>query len=302
MKAISHIKEDDLISSLTDDLTYPKEVIVGVGDDCAVIEKSDTHHTLLKTDTVVEGVHFKPNEVAERVGWKAVARVVSDFASMGGQPEALLITLILPPETSQEWVQKLYMGMKACARRFSFSIVGGETSSAPTGSPIVVSISGTGIVEAHNLTLRNGASAGDLIYVTGLLGNSIQGKHLDFTPRVKEGIWLAKHLKPTAMMDLSDGIAKDLPRLTKASKCGFEIFRSKLPLSYNTSIDQALKDGEDYELLFTIPADSQTDLETMWEQQFPDLELTNIGQITEKKSDTLEGGWDHFQQDQSAES
>ena len=297
MKAISHIREDDLISSLTHDLTYPKEVMVGVGDDCAVIEKTDTHHTLLKTDSVVEHVHFKSDESPERVGWKAAARVISDFASMGGKPEALLITIVLSPDTSQEWVHGLYKGIKACARRFSCSIVGGETSSAPKGTAIVVSVAGTGTVETHNLTLRSGAKTGDLIYVTGLLGHSIHGKHLDFTPRVTEGTWLAKHIKPTAMMDLSDGIAKDLPRLTKASNCGFEIFRSKIPCSQDATVSEALKDGEDYELLFTIPAESQNDLESIWKKKFPYLELTNIGHITDKKAQELEGGWDHFQKD-----
>ncbi len=295
MNQVCHTSEDDLIKKLTSDLVTMPEVLTGVGDDCAVIEKDERHHTLLKTDTIVEFIHFTPQEDPERVGWKAAARVVSDFAAMGGEPEALMVTIILPPDTPTEWVVKLYNGIKAVARKFQCSIVGGETSSTLLGSPKVISISGTGTVEPHNLILRNGGNATDLIYVTGTLGGSIRGKHLDFTPRVIEGKWLAKHFKPTAMMDISDGVAKDLPRLAELSKCGFEIYGSKLPLHHNCTPDEALTDGEDYELLFTIPEDSKDELETRWEKQFKDLKLTNIGKLTEKQGNTLSGGWDHFQ-------
>ena len=300
MPTVSHIREDDLINLLTQDLTTNPEILVGVGDDCAVIEKTEHEHTLLKTDTVVEKIHFNPEEDPERVGWKAAARVVSDFASMGGKPEALKVTIILPPNTTQVWIKLAYNGINAVARMFNCSIVGGETSSTVIGSPKIISISGTGTVEPHNLTLRSGGKPSNLIYVTGSLGGSIKGRHLDFTPRVKEGIWLAKHIKPTAMMDLSDGIAKDLPRLCKRSDCGFEIFKSRIPTNHNCTPDQALKDGEDYELLFTIPMQSQMELETTWTKYFPDLKLTQIGHLTEKtplKTDTLEGGWDHFKQE-----
>jgi len=311
MSTVSHIKEDALIQLLTDDIITFPEVLVGIGDDCAVIEKSENEHTLLKTDTVVENIHFTPTEDPERVGWKAAARVVSDFASMGGKPEALMVTIILPPDTEQDWIQKVYHGLKTVARKFGCSIVGGETSSTAIGAPKIISISGTGVVGSHNLTLRSGGKPSNLIYVTGTLGGSIRGKHLDFTPRVKEGLWLARHIKPTAMMDLSDGIAKDLPRLCKSSRCGFEIFKSKLPLNKNCTPDQALRDGEDYELLFTIPAESQQELESTWRKYFPDLLLTQIGHLTEKQPDApkiekteeiseLEGGWDHFQRDQKA--
>lgn len=295
MNKISHTSEDDLIQKLTQNLITMPEVLTGVGDDCAVIEKDTKHHTLLKTDTIVEFIHFTPQEDPERVGWKAAARVVSDFAAMGGQPEALMVTIILPPDTPTEWIIKLYNGIKAVARKFRCSIVGGETSSTLLGAPKVISISGSGTVEPHNLTLRSGANATDLIYVTGTLGGSIHGKHLDFTPRVTEGKWLAKHFKPTAMMDISDGIAKDLPRLANQSKCGFKIFSSKLPLHHNCTPNEALKDGEDYELLFSIPADSKDELENRWAKEFKDLKLTNIGEFTEKQQDSLSGGWDHFQ-------
>ena len=294
MAQIGQTGEDNLIRMLTDDLVTMPEVLTGVGDDCAVIEKDEHHHTLLKTDTIVESIHFTPQEDPERVGWKAAARVISDFAAMGGEPEALMVTIILPPDTPTEWVVKLYNGIKAVAQKFRCSIVGGETSSTQLGSPKIISISGTGTVEPQHLILRSGANTTDLIYVTGTLGGSILGKHLDFTPRVTEGKWLAKHIKPTSMMDISDGVAKDLPRLAAQSKCGFEIFRSAIPISHNCTLDEALTDGEDYELLFTIPEASKGELESLWASQFGDLKLTNIGKFTEKQRDTLTGGWDHF--------
>ncbi len=301
MQQISHTSENTLIASLTKDLVSTPEILVGVGDDCAVIKKDETYHTLLKTDTVVEGIHFESKEDPTRVGWKAAARVISDFASMGGKPEALLITIILPPETELNWIHKIYNGLKAVCQDFNCSIVGGETSSAPTGSPKIISVSGTGIVQTSNLTLRNRGSSGDLIYVTGSLGGSIHGKHLDFTPRVKEGMWLAEHIKPTSMLDLSDGIDKDLPRIADQSQTGFKIYSAKLPLNPNCTTKQALSDGEDYELLFTISAARKNELETSWATQFPKLRLTNIGHLTELPPDSPEpdpakntGGWDHF--------
>lgn len=299
MPALSHISEDELIRQLTQGMGTEDEVLTGVGDDCAVLKKSAAEHTLLKTDTVVERVHFTAEEDAERVGWKAGARVVSDFASMGGKPEALLVTIILPPETEQVWVEKLYLGLKKVASHFQCSIVGGETSSAPSGSAKVVSVSGTGTVQGDHLTLRSGGNPTDLIYVTGLLGGSLRGKHLDFMPRVAEALWLAEHYKPSAMMDLSDGLAKDLPRLGKSSRCGFALDTQKLPRNLECSPEQALGDGEDYELLFTIPASQQQGLEHDWSQQFPDLVLTCVGVLTQPDAGNSgllgEDGWDHFQ-------
>ena len=294
MSKISQSSEDALIRRLTQNLSTQPEIITGVGDDCAVIAKHETEHTLLKTDTIVESVHFLPEEDPERVGWKAAARVVSDFAAMGGKPEALLVTIILPPETELEWVEKLYLGLNAVADRFNCSIVGGETSSTASGSPKVVSISGTGTVAPHHLTLRSEAKPGDLIYVTGQLGGSIRGKHLDFTPRVKEANWLVTHYKPSAMMDLSDGIAKDLPRLANLSQCGYQIYPEKLPLNPNCTTNQALNDGEDYELLFSISKEKQESLNTEWNTLFSNLKLTHIGHLTENETNSLSGGWDHF--------
>ena len=234
---------------------------------------------------------------AERVGRKAVARVISDFAAMGGKPKEFLITLAMPQSTPTEWATRLYQGIGQCLSEFDARVAGGETTSSPEGSPIVISVAATGEVTREQLTLRGGAKPGDTLLVTGQLGSSITGKHLDFTPRIAEAEWLTKHFKPSAMMDLSDGLAKDLPRLAEASGCGFKLNQDSIPCSASCTTNQAIGDGEDYELLFTIEADRAKALLEAWKAQFPELPLTIIGTLCESgEGDQLEGGWDHFGQ------
>ena len=140
--------------------------------------------------------------------------------------------------------------------------------------------------------MRSGGKPGDAIWVTGRLGGSLVGKHLSFFPRVEEGRWIAANLRPTAMMDLSDGLAMDLPRLAKSSGCGFRLMREAIPISEGCLLDQALGDGEDFELLFTAPPDVDV---IGWREMFPGLELTRIGDLVpEGQGDSLAGGWDHF--------
>ncbi|MDG1150756.1 MAG: thiamine-phosphate kinase [Akkermansiaceae bacterium] len=290
MKSVRQLGEDGLIARICRDLPKPTHVIVGPGDDCAVVGAGE-ELTLLKTDAVVAGVHFLHDEKSTRVGWKAVARVLSDFAAMGGEPGELLITLALAPEVSVDWVDGLYRGISSCLKQHGGVIVGGETISLPQGAPTMVSVAGKGRVARANLVTRGGGRLGDGIYVTGRLGGSIHGKHLDFTPRLREAAWLVNNGWVTAMMDLSDGLAKDLPRLARMSGVGFELDRDSLPCSEGSSPAEAISDGEDYELLFT----SGDDLKPAWGEKFPGLEITRIGTLIEGIGDTIEGGWDHFQ-------
>ena len=290
MKSVRQLGEDGLIARICRDLPKPAHVIVGPGDDCAVVGARE-ELTLLKTDAVVAGVHFLHDEKSTRVGWKAVARVLSDFAAMGGEPGELLITLALAPEVSVDWVDGLYRGISSCLKQHGGVIVGGETISLPQGAPTMVSVAGKGRVARANLVTRGGGRLGDGIYVTGRLGGSIHGKHLDFTPRLREAAWLVNNGWVTAMMDLSDGLAKDLPRLARMSGVGFELDRDSLPCSEGSSPAEAISDGEDYELLFT----SGDDLKPAWGEKFPELEITRIGTLLEGVGDTIEGGWDHFQ-------
>jgi thiamine-monophosphate kinase len=295
MTRISEIREDALIARLVD-LVPTADAVEGPGDDCAVIDGGGDVLTLLKTDALVEGVHFLKDADPRKVGWKAVARVVSDFAAMGGLPERFLVTLALPGEMELEWIEEFYRGMGECLEKYDSVLAGGETCGVPDGSAAVISIAATGRVEREYLVTRSGARVGESIWVTGELGGSLSGKHLSFEPRVKAARWLVKHFKPSAMMDLSDGIASDLPRLAKASGCGFEIERKRLPLTSGCSVEEALNDGEDFELIFTIS--NEKDISTLpdaWKDEFPDLKITRIGRFVKAgEGETLGEGWDHF--------
>lgn len=295
MKTLRDIGEDALIDRLVALVPRDPNPAAGPGDDCAVIDQGSPTLLLLKTDALVEQVHFLPAAPARAVGWKAAARVVSDFAAMGGRPEQFLITLALPPETAVAWAEDLYRGIGDCLEKFGGLLAGGETSSVPSGSAAVISIAATGSVRRENLVLRSTGRPGDLLLVTGRLGGSIHGKHLNFTPRLAATDWLVSHFKPTAMMDLSDGLAKDLPRLAAASNCGFRLDESALPLTPGCSAAQALGDGEDFEMLFAIAPARVSELQAAWAEEFPELPLSVIGELVGQGSrPTLEGGWEHF--------
>lgn len=293
MKTVGEIGEDGLIAALSVGLAEGDEVVVGPGDDCAVVGRGD-ELCLLKTDAVVAGVHFRRDEEARRVGWKAVARVLSDFAAMGGEAGELLVTLAIASEVEVRWVKELYQGMEACLDEHGGVIVGGETTSLPSGVPTMISVAGRGKVRREHLVTRSGGQAGDGIYVTGRLGGSLGGKHLDFAPRLTESRWLVERFPLTAMMDLSDGLAKDLPRLARMSGVGYEVDREALPREVGVGVEEALGDGEDYELLFTSPV-SAGEMKKAWDERFPELELTRIGALTGEEGEALTGGWDHFE-------
>ena len=292
MSELGDIGEDGLITRLTASLHQKETVLCGPGDDCAVVRSTSGELTLLKTDAIVSGVHFLTEEKPERVGWKAAARVVSDFAAMGGRPDHLLVTLAVPERLGIDWLEGLYVGLEKCARAYGASIVGGETTGLPEGAPVMISIAGTGTLKDGRWVGRSGGQPGDRIYVTGTLGGSITGKHLDFLPRVEEGTWIASRQGVSTMMDLSDGVAKDLPRLCDLSKCGFQVFPEQVPSNQGCNAEQALGDGEDYELMFTVEPMAAELLERDW--PFP-LELTCIGHLTSSERAGLRGtGWDHF--------
>ncbi len=293
MKTLRDIGEDALIGRLVKLVPHGPDSVSGPGDDCAVIDQGSPTLLLLKTDALVEHIHFLPDAPPRAVGWKSVARVISDFAAMGGRPGHFLITLALPPETAVTWVEDLYRGIGECLGKFGGFLAGGETSSVPAGSAAVISVAATGSVPREHLVLRSTAKAGDILFVTGRLGGSIQGKHLDFTPRVEAAEWLAKHFKPTAMMDLSDGLAKDLPRMAAASGCGFEIDALALPVSPGCTTAQALGDGEDFELLFAIGTDQVGPLLAAW--PFAEVPLSLIGRMAPPGTGQMPaGGWEHF--------
>jgi len=294
---MSELDEDELVARLAAGLGEGDEgVVVGVGDDCAAMESADEEvYELLKTDAVVAGVHFSATDDSVKVGRKALCRAISDVAAMGGLPKAALITIALPKEFELATVEGWYQGLRGAAAIYGVALVGGETTSTVKGDAIL-SIAMTGRVEKSCCVLRSGARVGDLIAVTGKLGGSLaSGRHLDFSPRLSEARWLvADELRrPNSMMDLSDGLAKDLPRLAKASGVGYRIDAGALPLHEGVDIAAALGDGEDYELLMTFSPQRMPDRDA-WAAQFPDLLLTVIGEVTESIETPLDGGWDHF--------
>ncbi len=295
---LAHYGEDRLVAGLIRGFAVGKNVRVGAGDDCAVIgRKSDRVWQLLKTDCIVEGVHFLPDADPRKIGWKAMARAISDIAAMGGLPQYALVTIAVSPETDVARVKKIYAGLRKAAEQFGTVVVGGETSRSP--GPLFISIALTGWVEASRCVTRSGGSAGDLLYVTGELGGSIKGRHLDFIPRVEEARWLTENFRLHAMMDLSDGLGADLPRLARSSRTGCKIFEDRIPCAKQCTPQTAIADGEDYELLFAIAPRDAKRLEPSWRKRFPTVPLTQIGRLTNNPKSKIQNpksphGFDHF--------
>jgi thiamine-monophosphate kinase len=299
---LADLGEDAVVEIIERLLPVGRGVIAGSGDDAAVVRSPGKDLIVLKTDCVVENVHFDRKALPESIGWKAMMRPLSDFAAISGIPEFALVTLIVDRGRKMSWVSGVYRGLARAARRFEVSIVGGETSAAQRTAAISVSIAGR--VEKNRWVSRHGGKPGDHLFVTGRLGGSIRGKHLRFIPRIEESRWLTANFRIHAMMDLSDGLGADLPRLAKASKVGFHLDYESIPRTRGISIKNAISDGEDFELLFAVsPNDSQR-LQVEWRRKFPRLKLTKIGTLNRKSSPSRTGsnenrkfprGYVHFQ-------
>jgi thiamine-monophosphate kinase len=289
---LNEIGEDAVVEEITRTLRFDERVEIGPGDDCAVVHFGPNLQ-LLKTDCVIEGIHFLPDTPARAVGWKALCRNISDIAAMGGDPLDALITVAVTSDRELVWLTDLYAGLNQAAAKYGVNLVGGETSRSP--GPAFISVALTGKVDKERLVTRAGGKMGDRLYVTGRLGGSFPVKHLSFEPRLAESRWLTENFRLHAMMDLSDGLGSDLPRLAKASGTGFEIDFAALPKNENCSEEQALTDGEDYELLFAVSEDHGQKLEKEWRAVFPELPLSCIGRLIEAKAEPFSRpGYDHF--------
>jgi len=295
---LGEIGEDRLLQQLLPALSRDNSVVLGAGDDCAIVRAPKRGHLqLLKTDCIVEGIHFKPASSPVAVGWKAMARPLSDFAAMSGLPQFALVTMVVPAAKTLAWTKAVYRGLEKAARQFEVAIVGGETSAIR--GPAVISVSMTGFVEKDRWVGRGGGKPKDELFVTGRLGGSLRGRHLKFTPRIEESRWLTRNFSIHAMMDLSDGLGADLPRLARASRVGFALDETALPLQRGCSVAQAISDGEDYELLFAIPPEQSPRLQKRWRKRFPKLPLTRIGRLTSSlviRHSKLPPGYVHFQE------
>lgn len=292
------MNEFELIARLARSLPANKSVVVGAGDDCAILDFNLPDRLLLfKTDAVVEGIHFTSDTAPERIGHKALGRCLSDIAAMAGTPAAALVTLGLPREFDPRFVEGIYSGMNTLARRHEVAIVGGETTTNP--ERLLISVALLGWVPRGKGVLRSAAEAGDALFVTGELGGSLAGKHLDFEPRLAEARWLARHFSLHAMIDLSDGLAGDLRHVMKASRVGAELLAAAIPISREARragkaessalppLLAALADGEDFELLFTVASRDAVPLLDAWKKQFPNVRLSCIGKMTAGDSLTI---------------
>jgi thiamine-monophosphate kinase len=289
---LHELGEDAVVRGLTRGLNLDGRVILGPGDDCAVV-KTAGNVQLLKSDCIIEGVHFLPDADPMWIGWKAMCRSISDIASMGGLPLDALVTVAIRSDAEFAWLKKLYRGLRKAASTYRVNLVGGETAKSP--GPLFLSVSLTGMVENGKYVGRSGGRKGDWLFVTGKLGGSIDGKHLRFLPRLREARWLVSRFPIHAMMDLSDGLGSDLPRLATASDVGFEVALEALPLNKGCLPENAVRDGEDYELLFAVPRGVKSRLESEWKEAFPRLRLTPIGRLVDSGHREFEPkGFDHF--------
>lgn len=288
------------------------QLIRGIGDDCAVFGSPDNGRWLISTDTLVDGVHFDRSYHEPFVlGRKCVAVNLSDIAAMGGTPAFVLFSLTLPPSLPSEWVLQWVEGASAILQQYNCQLIGGDTV---TGRELSFSITVLGEPSAGGIVYRDGAAVDDIIYVSGTLGaaaaglallqgaktdqqlkNEIPrwpmetGAHLNPTPQVELGSLLVEHGLVSAMQDISDGLATDLAHICSASGVGATIMAEKLPCAPSTGslcehmsldkTDTLLKGGEDYQLLFTVPADRQQDLLAL-QQNTAAFVLTPVGTIT----------------------
>lgn len=271
-------------------------VLIPPGDDCASVAWPQDRPLLVTADMMMEGSCFLRDAGPSRIGCKAMSINLSDMAAMAGKPVAAVVSLGLPRDLPQSWAEEFYTSLQAQAARFDTAIVGGDTNS--WNGPIVINVTLLGEPTGHGPVQRNGAKPGDALMVTGSLGGSILGHHLDFTPRVKEAQLLHQIVDLHAMIDISDGLAADLHHLCEESSCGAEVWAEQVPVSEATrrmndgksALEHALGDGEDFELLFTV---NQSDAEKLLREQplaSLGVQVSCIGRITADKSVVLVDG------------
>ncbi len=259
---------------------------IGIGDDAAVLSWTADQKLVVCTDLISDETDFHLADVTpQQIGRKALAINLSDIAAMACEPTGALLTLLLPKgEDSLPLAQGIYEGAAQLGQQYGCPIIGGDTNSWP--GKVAVSVTVLGRCPVGRPLLREGAQPGDAIFVTGTLGGSILGQHIAFQPRIREAIRLREICGLTAGMDISDGISIDLPRLCERSQTGAEIDVRRLPISDDArQMSQttgkppwwhALNDGEDFELLFTVPAAEADRLEAQWTETVP---VTRIGTI-----------------------
>ena len=247
----------------------------GMGDDCAVLAPA-SRSQLITVDPVIYGRHFDDTVPPLAVGAKLLKRNLSDIAAMGGRPTAAVVALTLDPLVSRAWLRQFYRGLARCAAKHGVPIVGGDIAESP--GIFAASLTLLGQASGPRVLTRVGAHVGDRIYVTGLLGDSLaSGHHFKFKPRLAEGAWLAAQPGVRSMMDLSDGLAKDLPALCPAGGAP-ALDPAAIPRRSGADLAQALTEGEDYELVFVLDRRAAREaFELAWRRRFPRVKLSCIG-------------------------
>jgi thiamine-monophosphate kinase len=277
--------ENDLLRWFRATLPGHAQLVLGAGDDAAVIKLTEGKQLVATTDMLMDGVdfHVGQHDLAS-IGHKALAVNLSDLAAMAAKPVAALVALCLPRVGGESLAKELYAGLIATAAEYKVAIAGGDTNS--WDGPLVVSVTALGEVQPGHEWRRSGARPGDRILVTGSFGGSILGRHLAATPRIEEALWLAEHAEIHAASDVSDGLSLDLARVAEASGCGAEIDLPSVPIAEDacrlplvrsdgvTPLDHALGDGEDFELILAASPGDAERLRAAWPFATP---LADIG-------------------------
>lgn len=277
------------------------KILIGPGDDMALLQLTDTKNNntkiLCAVDQVIDGEHIRLEVVpVELAGRKAVTRCLSDVAAMAGIPIASLATAYLPADFTEDKAMQLFIAMRETANQYGCPLIGGDialASSPETQTKMVCTVTVLAQPDSTNggiVTSRAGAGDGDAVYVTGLLGGSYiqktgMGKHLTFEPRIDFALELVKQIPVNAMIDISDGLGRDLDHIAEMSKLNAVIFADKIPCSAGCNWQQAISDGEDYELCFT------TNAEVVVPKSILDVPITRIGYITAMPPDTENSDW-----------
>jgi thiamine-monophosphate kinase len=281
---------------------------VGIGDDMAQIQLGEDSSVLVTTDMLLDGVHFDLQKATfEQVGYKAMAVSLSDCAAMVTVPIAAVVSVALPKGYGQRELKQLHKGITAVGDKFDCALVGGDITCWSSDNPLAVSVAMLSRAAGNSPVKRSGAKVGDSICVTGSLGGAVIRKHLEFEPRVKEAIRIAQMAVLNSMIDISDGLSSDLNRICIASCVGAIIEAEQIPVSEEAQKSEnplisALNDGEDFELLFTLPQNECDMLLEKWAWQVP---ITKIGEITDTEKmqikmpdgrikDLQPGGYDHL--------